>query len=94
MSWRTIPIEERGDVYSESIKHRDDLWTVPTYEPGEVWQMYGGFGHANYKVVQLFSDTRQLLVREQTTRGELALLKLDHYGYATTGTPSLRIRIS
>lgn len=111
MIFKTIPFQNRGTVYSNSIKMHNHLWVVPTYEVGEVWAWYGSGLSDHYRVIQVFKETNQILLkvvkRVQYTDfnfkeiksidisdGDYKLYHLDRYGYASSGTPSLRIRIS
>ena len=87
--WEHIPFQDREDVYCSSIKLHHHLWVKPTYGPGEVWSFYGGF-QTKHTIIEVFKDSNQVLT--QTLDGNRHIFKMDKWGYASNGTPSLRIR--
>lgn len=102
-----IPVEKRTSVYSHSILDQDALWTIPSYDKGEIWSWYGNIGRQDiYEVIArneivhgkddvstqiLFKKILSVHLREI---GGWAVYSIEgRHGYATCGTPQMRLRL-
>lgn len=90
IEFETIPISKRRCSYSKCICHQDELWTVPNYQVGQVWAEYGAIENdiVEIKIV----GKRQIIGLDKN--GDYHIFKYRIGEYATSGTPSLRIRLS
>ena len=108
MPFELMPMTDRRDEYSKSIKTRDKLWALPTYNVGEVWRWYAKMGfEGDLEVVQVLSEYQiifKVLDYKLEYEGKTYNLphereryylgeRRDKNDYVTCGTPQLRERL-